>query len=219
MSGSRYLIFGLIVFLVLFFLAIPDPQISQKLQNADFPWNIKIHEDGSSEVFGLKPGTSTLQDAASRFHEPEEVAIYRGKQNSSLEAYFGTVKIGPLEAKLILTLTATAQEIQQMLERAKGLALSNSEDRKIKLSAADEAATLKKTINGITFIPKYSGLESDFFKERFGEPVAWLRLSENAVTYYYPQKGLSITIDAKGKEVLQYSHPAKFSIPVQATGN
>lgn len=216
MNSRRYIIFGFIIFLALFFLAMPDPQIGEKLQKAEFPWNITLHEDGSSEVFSLKPGFSTLQDVQVRFHEAEEIAIYHGQTKDSLEAYFDTVKIGPLEAKLVITLTAGKEELEKMLERARGLALSGDTDRKIKLSTEDQLQALQRTISGITFIPKYSGLDSAFIKERFGEPSAWLRLNENAVQYFYPDRGLSILIDAEGKEVLEYKHPAQFELPPDA---
>jgi hypothetical protein len=219
MNSRRYIIFGFIVFLALFFLAMPDPQIGEKLQTAEFPWNITLHEDGSSEVFSLKPGISTLQDVQARFHEAEAIAIYHGQSQDSLEAYFDTIKIGPLEAKLVITLNASKEELEQMLERARGIALSGDADRKIKLSSDDQLQALQRTISGITFIPKYSGLDSDFIKERFGEPAAWLRLNENAVQYFYPDKGLSILIDAKGKEVLEYKHPAQFILPPDAVNS
>ena len=217
MNIFRFTVLSLFVLLVLFMFAIPKPEIQQELKNADLPWNIKTHEDGSTEVFSLRFGTSTLRNAIERFHEPEDIAVYRGDQKSSLEAYFGTVKIGPLEAKLILTLLTTPEDIEQILQRAKGLAMSGSEDKKIELDNQDQVLALEKLISGITFIPKYSGLDSEFFKQRFGEPSAWLRLNENAVQYFYPERGLSITIDAEGKEILQYSHPADFELPADAT--
>jgi len=219
MNRSRYIIFGLIVFMVLFVLAMPDPEVSKSLQPADLPWKITKHEDGSTEVFKLKPGISLLQQVIDRFQEPEELAVYRGNEKSTLEAYFGTIKIGPLEAKLVVTLKASEEEIQHMLEQAKGLSLTNSADKKIKLSHDDEITALQRTITGITFIPKYSGLDSDFFKERFGEPASWLRINDQAVQYFYPDQGLSIVIDSDGKEILQYSHPAGFTVPDEAVIN
>ena len=105
------------------------------------------------------------------------------------------------------------------MTRAKGLGFSGSEDKKIELANEDKALALDKLFTGITFIPKYSGLDSDFFIQRFGEPDAWLRLNENAVQYFYPKEGLSITIDSEGKEILQYSHPRDFSVPVEASLN
>lgn len=216
MNIFRFSVIGLFVLLILFMFAIPKPEIQQELKNAELPWNITLHEDGSTEVFSLRFGTNTLQDAIARFQEPEDIAIYRGDDSSSLEAYFGTVNIGPLQAKLVLTLAATPEDIESILARAKGLAMSGSKDRKIELDNEDKYLALDKKFTGITFIPKYSGLDNEFFKQRFGEPEAWLRLSESAVQYFYPDKGLSITIDADGKEILQYSHPADFTLPADA---
>lgn len=216
MNILRFTVIGLFVLLILFMFAIPKPEIKQELQNAQLPWNITLHDDGSSEVFSLQFGKDTLADAINRFHEPEDVAVYVGDEQHSLEVYFGTVHIGPLEAKLILTLAASDADIEQILLRAKGRAMSGSKDKKIELDNADAVLALDRQFTGITFIPKYSGLDSDFFKQRFGEPSAWIRLNENAVQYFYPDKGLSITIDAEGKEILQYSHPEDFRLPTEA---
>jgi len=216
MNISRFFFITMFILLVLFVLALPKPEIKQELVNADLPWNISLHDDGSSEVFGLQLGSSTLKDAVNRFHEPEGIAIYKGEQSSSLEAYLGTVKLGPLEAKLVLTLEASAENIEQMLLRARGRAMSGSEDKKIELASEDMSLALARKISGITFIPKYAGLDEDYFIKRFGQPHAWLRMGKKSVQYFYPDRGLSITIDADGKEILQYSHPARFSMPTEA---
>jgi len=218
MTYSRFIAIGLFILILLFAFALPNPDVVPNLEKGDLdlPWNIQLHEDNSSEVFKLRLEHSTLADAIQRFQEPEGIAIYKGEQRYSLEAYFGTVNIGPLKAKLVATLQASPVEIEEMLSRATGIALSGSADRKIELAVEDRQQALNKKISGITFIPKYSGLESDFFKDRFGEPDAWLRINENAVQYFYPKKGLSIVIDAEGKEILQYSHPNHFELPQDA---
>ena len=219
MNTFRFFAVSLFVLVLLFMFAIPKPEFKKELENADLPWNIQLHPDGSTEVFSLRFGSDRLADAIARFHEPEDIAVFRGDNRSSLEAYFGTINIGPLEAKLVLTLQANAEEIEQILTRAKGLGFSGSEDKKIELANEDKLQAMNRLFTGITFIPKYAGLDSDFFKQRFGEPDSWLRLSENAVQYFYPKKGLSITIDAEGKEILQYSHPQDFTVPTEAIAN
>lgn len=218
MSYSRFIAVGLFVLILLFAFALPNPDVVPNLEKGDLdlPWNIRVHEDNSSEVFKLRLEHSTLADAIERFQEPEGIAVYKGEKTDSLEAYFGTVNIGPLKAKLVTTLQTSPAEIEQMLNRATGLSLSGSADKKIELAVEDRQQALNKKISGITFIPKYSGLESDFFKDRFGEPDAWLRINENAVQYFYPKQGLSIVIDADGKEILQYSHPNRFQLPEEA---
>lgn len=215
----RFAAISLFVLLILFMFAIPKPEIQQDLKNAALPWNITLHADGSSEVFNLRFGTSTLSDAIEQFHEPEDIAVYIGNEKHSLEVYFGNVQLGPLKAKLVLTLAATDEEIESILMRAKGRALSGSTDKKIELDNEDKYLALDKKISGITFIPGYSNLDTDFFKDRFGEPANWIRLSETAVQYFYPDKGVNITIDSDGKEILQYSHPSDFILPAEAVLN
>lgn len=211
----RFVVLSLFVLLVLFFFAIPAPEKPGEINQGtlQLPWHIKSHADGSTEVFGLRLMHSTLADGIARFQDAEAIAIYQGEKATTLEAYFGTVRLGPLKAKLVLTLDLEADEIDGLLQRATGIAMSDSPDRKIELSAEDRREALNRRISGITFIPNYSGLEADFFRQRFGEPEAWLRHDENAIEYFYPDKGLSILIDAKGREVLQYSHTRAFNLP------
>lgn len=218
MNYSRFIAVGLFVLILLFAFALPNPDVVPDLEKGDLdlPWNIRVHEDNSSEVFQLRLAHSTLADAITRFREPEGIAIYKGAKSDSLEAYFGTVNIGPLKAKLVTTLQTSPAEIEEMLSRSTGLSLSDSADKKIELAVEDRQQALNKKISAITFIPTYSGLESDFFKDRFGEPDAWIRLNENAIQYFYPSKGLSIIIDVEGKEVLQYNHPDSFQLPEEA---
>ena len=213
MNATRIGIFSLIVFFILLVLTLPDPEVAQDLKKIKLPWHITQHEDGTTEVIDIHLGKTNLQSVNAIFHEAEEIAIYLGKEKLSLEAYFGTIKLGLLEAKLVTTLDIGQLELEQMLSRAKGLAMSSSADRKIKIADQDIATALSTAIASISFIPKYSGLEAEFFKERFGEPDAWIRLNENAVQYFYPSKGLSILIDAKGKEVLEYTLPNAFKMP------
>ena len=157
MKYSRFIAVGLFVLILLFAFALPNPDIVPNLEKGDLdlPWNIRVHEDNSSEVFKLRLEHSTLADAIQRFREPEGIAVYQGKSRDTLEAYFGTVSIGPLKAKLVTTLQASAAEIEEMLNRATGLSLSGSADKKIELAVEDRQQALNKKISGITFIPKY----------------------------------------------------------------
>jgi len=69
---------------------------------------------------------------------------------------------------------------------------------------------------GVTYIPGYSRLEEDFFRARLGEPAAWQRVDEERIRWFYPDKGLSLLIDADGKDVFEYVLPRDFVLPADA---
>ena len=145
MNTFRFVAVSLFVLLLLFMFAIPKPEFKKELENADLPWNITTHPDGSTEVFSLRFGSGKLSDAITRFHEPEDIAVFRGDHSSSLEAYFGTVNIGPLKAKLVTTLQTTPEEIEQMLSRATGLSMSDSPDKKVELAVEEQHRPPRRT--------------------------------------------------------------------------
>ena len=78
---------------------------------------------------------------------------------------------------------------------------------------------MQRPVRSLTYIPLYGELDAEFFRSRFGEPAAWRRIDDTSVQWFYPDRGLSILIDANSKEVLQYAQPRDFSLPKDlATG-
>ena len=47
--------------------------------------------------------------------------------------------------------------------------------------------------------------------QRFGTPAERIRQGETLEHFLYPDKGLDLVLDSKGKEVLQYVAPADFA--------
>lgn len=198
---------------LLFYWLMPEPQIPEQIKAEQLPWNIKLDVDGRISVLGLTLGQSTLADAFKLYGEPETLAIFDGPERDSLEAYYSSIMANSLKAKLILTLAVSPAQAQGLLDRAGERLRSNSEDAKYQLSQADRLDSLQLKIESMTYIPAYSGLEQGFFLEKFGEPVYQEVLSDEAVQWYYPNQGLRIVIDAKGREVLQYAQPGKLFLP------
>jgi hypothetical protein len=74
-------------------------------------------------------------------------------------------------------------------------------------------------IRVLTYLPGTRGLDTGFFRARFGEPAATLQETEHAVSWFYPSLGLSVLIDDNGGEVLEYQAPRDFVMPAGATLN
>ena len=199
--------------LVIFFIT-PPADHKQTMQRTDLPWLVTVEPDGSSRVFDLHIGTSTLQDAIVKFGNPEAVALYlRESGTRDLETYFGTVSMGPLKAKIILNLLVDGKRLDEFEANAIKQEFSAEGDKKLLLDSEDKQSLGDARIAGITYIPTYKGLEADFFRERFGEPAAWKVEDEEHVQWFYPDIGLTLLMSTEGREILQYRMPRDFVMP------
>lgn len=208
-----------IVFLVLgaFYLFAPPPGPDSMQNRTDLPWQITVNPDGSSRVFDLDLGSATLADAMVKFGGVEGLAVFEQETGGmSLEAYFGTVQFGPLHAKVIVSLVASDEELAAMRDASNKREGSPSGDWKY-LLAEGPAEHAGRLLAGISYIPGTRGLDEAFFRQRFGQPAAWRQESEQAVSWYYPELGVSVLIDSKAREVLEYRPPRDFTLPAQST--
>lgn len=205
----------LFVAIVAAFLAAPllfisdDQRVEQPAEG--LPWQIELLADGSSRVFGLVPGASTLDDARARFGPDAQVALIIAKgETGSVEAYYETLKAGFVTGKMILTLDTSLAQREEMLKRAIKAEFMESTTRRIELNDVDLQAMAKTRIIAIAFIPS-ANLSEDIIAQRFGTPAERVRTSEQTEHFLYPDKGLDLQLDAKGKELLQYVAPREFS--------
>lgn len=190
----------------------PDPELLQP--RTDLPWQINVQADGSSRVFDLDLGSATLADAQEKFGPPQNIGIFvRSETDSDLEVYFGNVMFGLLKAKVVVMLEASEAEKQDMLTRAGQRQGSPTGDWKYSLDPSDLSTLVGRRVTAISYIPGTRGLDQSFFLERFGEPAATLTENDQAVSWFYPQKGLTVLIDGQGNEVLEYVAPRDFVMP------
>jgi len=190
-----------------------------RAERTDLPWQVAALPDGTSRVLDLHLGVSTLDDAVAKLGIPESIALFVDKTGRrSLEAFFGTVLMGPLKATIITTLDADPDLLDTLEAGAVGR--TGTPDRAIKLLLDDrhKAGLGGQKLVGISYVPGYSGLDADFFRERLGEPTAWRTENEHAVSWFYPAKGLALMIDAEGKDVFEFTAPRDFVLPPDVKG-
>ena len=203
--------------LALFLWLGPRPEPGLKQPRSDLPWQVTALSDGTSSVFDLHLGEATLEDAAKKFGPYENMAVFVANNGEkALEVYFGAVQFGPLKANIVATLEATDPELDDLVASARDREGSPSGDWKFILTRAANQAQRRRKVRSITYIPGYSGLEADFFRERLGEPAAWRTINEHTVQWFYPEKGVSLLLNSDGKEVLEYSIPRTFTVPADA---
>lgn len=194
------------------FSPTPDPEALKP--RTDLPWQITPLANGNSRVLDLELGRATLADAIAKFGEPEDIAVFQPEDGApGLEVYFGNVAFGLLKAKIVLRLATRSDEIDALITRADKREGSSSGAWKFILTPADRAAQLQRRITVITYLPGTRNLDADFFRARLGEPTAWLQESEYAISWFYPDKGLSLLIDADNSEVFEFVPPRSFVMP------
>jgi hypothetical protein len=206
------------VMLGAFYLFAPPPDPADLQPRTDLPWQVTANPDGTSRVFDLELGTATLADAMAKFGGLEGLALFEPEQGEMvLEGYFGNVQMGPLTAKVIVSLEASAAELAEIRGRATNREGSPSGDWKYSLPDLP-ADHHDRRLRGISYIPGTRNLDAEFFRQRFGEPTTTIRESEHAVSWLYPALGLSVLIDDKAREVLEYRPPRDFEMPAALVG-
>lgn len=179
--------------------------------NQRLPWQIELAADGSTRVFDLVPGKSTLADVRQVLgNDPEVALIAAPDEVGTLEAYYSQLKLGFVQAKMIVTLDAAPDAVAAMRERAVKAEYMESATRKITLHPDDVKRLETLPVRALSVIPSVN-LDEAVIVQRFGEPGEKLRVSEKRVHLLYPAKGLDVVLDQEGKELLQYVAPAQFS--------
>lgn len=194
-------------------LMIPSDEAERRVPPLaeGLPWQIGLLPSGETRVFGLILARSTLDDARAHLGGDVEVAmIVTPGESGSIEAFYPTITAGFVTGKMILTLEASLEQREAMLQRArKAEYVTGSTARRVELSTEDLGKLSLARISAVSFIPS-ANLDEEIVLQRFGVPVERIRVSEHVEHFLYPDKGVDVVLDAKGKELLQYVAPREF---------
>ena len=175
------------------------------------PWQIEIAADGNSRVLGLELGRSVLDDARVRFGDGMKIGIVAAQgESGALEAYYDSVTAGVILGKVILVADLEPATLERLRERNIGRDHMNDMTFRYVLDPDDLPIALHAPITAITFIPA-ADLDAETVLKRFGTPQERLRVNDHVEHFLYPDRGLDLLLDAKGKEVLQYVAPREFT--------
>jgi len=180
------------------------------------PWQIDVRPGGATRVFGLTLGESPLAAAGRGDDDDVQVALVaRGDEPGALEAYVERFHAGFVDGRLVIA--AAADEAQRRAWRTRSTQRDPGADGtwRHRLAPADLAAARQAPITGLTFIPA-AQLDAATVAQRFGEPAERVRTGTRLEHWLYPERGLAITIDAEGREVLQYVALSEFETRLRA---
>lgn len=180
------------------------------------PWQIEVMPNGGSKVMGLtlgsaEQGASTLADVQTLWGKDNvTIAIVATPdETGNLEAYIDPVNAGVISGKAVVTASLPDATIVAMRERSPKTTYMNGTTRKATVALEDMATALQAPVAALSFIPS-ANLDEAIILARFGQPAERVRINEHAEHFLYPNLGLDLVLDAKGKELLQYVSPSDF---------
>ncbi len=178
---------------------------------AGTPWDIERRDGNATRVFGLDLPGATLADARRHWGDGLSLALMASRgQPPVLEAYVETVQVGGVAGRLLFTADAAPQDLQRWRDAASKEAPVSADTRRITLGAEHRDEALRTPLLGIGFIPA-AQLDAATLRQRFGEPAEIIRPEGQPLEHWlYPAQGLTIVLDTKGRELLQYVAPADF---------
>jgi hypothetical protein len=207
-------LFSLLVFLTIVIAAFLylKPAGDYSSENiSGLPWQIELLPEGTSRVFGITLAQSTLGEARELLGDDMELAaIVVAPDDSGLEMFYSHYTAGVFSGKLILAADVAPDTLKQWLDRAVSAEYLESGARKFHLNADDRLLAYQATVKNITFIPAIA-LDEQTALKHFGTPAETIRRSEQEIHLLYPEKGLDLTINKHGKDVLQYVAPRGFA--------
>lgn len=207
---GKVVISRVVVLIVLLFSISACKQANDQPKEDIYPWQITIQADGKSRVFGITLGESTLNDASEKFSREYKMGLFETtNQPLSLEAYFNEVTMGGLSGKYVMTLEATQEELESLLQNAVKRKVLESGAKRYSLKAETTAVLAQKRITSLSYIP-YINLDEEIIIKRFGEPAERIVVDEKRQHLLYPELGLDLLLDEEAKELLQYVTPAEF---------
>lgn len=179
--------------------------------HSGYPWQIELQADGSTRVFSLVPGQSTLADAEQQFKEAAEITMFVPKDSKPvIEAYFNELTIGGLKSKMVVAIELASDQLQAMYDDGVRISTMGSGTRKVALSSEHLQQVKQSVISGLTYMPSIH-LTEELIQHRFGDPDQKINDPESeAVHWLYPATGVDVVLSKKSREVIQYVHPANF---------
>lgn len=189
-------------------ILLPGQPVEQRV---NLPWQVESTTDGTSRVFGLVLGKSTLQDAQQVFQEEAELSMFSSDDGKRVvEGFFNRLTLSGLRAKMVVALDYSEQELTGIFDRGVRISTMGTGKRKVSLSGEDKSDALLTPIASITYLPKIN-LDAELVERRFGLPMERIKEKKTDIEHWlYPEKGLDIALSDEQKDVLQYTLPSRF---------
>ncbi len=185
---------------------LPNERAGLKL----FPWDVERDAAGTTYVFDLGIGNSTLDDVRTLVGDEGKVNLFQNPGGRrSVEVYFDDIILSNLRADWIITLEVPEAQLEAMFERGLRISTASSGSRKVKLDPADVEQLSDTPIRILTYLP-WKSLEPRDIAGRFGEPAERRTEESGVVHWLYPERGMDVARDTDGGVVIQYMNRPDF---------
>ena len=171
------------------------------------PWRTATNAAGQTQVFGFTLGETSLAEVRELFGQEGTINLFETPEREErygVEVYFEQVYLQSLRADFVITLDVDQPTLEAMYERGLRISQLGSGSKKIKLDPVDVEALLPRPIRSITYLPQ-ARLDEPLIERRFGTPAERRTEPETGIVHWlYPERGIDIARDPKGKVVIQY---------------
>jgi len=182
------------------------------------PWQTHINDQRRLEVFSIELGETTLAEARRRWGGEPSLALFRGNNGTlALEAYFDRVMLGPFQVRMVARLGADQALLSGMRARGGRPRPGPSGDYRFNLETADVQRAMTLPVDEISYVPSYH-IEGKLLRSRFGQPSSIRRLDENTQVWLYAPRGILVTIQNRGKDIIHYVNPDHFTSTIRRMG-
>jgi hypothetical protein len=214
MMSKRLSIIILLVSISIIYLLQPDAETAtvgtRLAPQHGLPWQIELSA-GNSRVFGISPGVSTVAEVIASIDFDYELAILATYQQSdALELFYRHFKAGLLQGQLIVVIDIDAVELEHLKKQAARADMLDNGTQKYQLSERQFHRVQTSLVRSITFVPAIN-LDKAVIEQHFGKVASIMAVSEGQTHYFYPELGLDILINDRGKDFLQYVAPKQFA--------
>jgi hypothetical protein len=175
------------------------------------PWQIERLPGGELRVFGITLPRTTVAQASERWGARPSFGLFaRDGMPASLEAYFGRVRLGGLESRLLAVVDTDPSLRAAFLERAVASRPQASGAVRHELSERDLDTARGLAIRELSYGPA-ARYGPDRVLRHFGEPSERLSVPDDRRYWMYPELGLIVLVPEDGREVFHYVPPKDFA--------
>ncbi len=209
-------IVGIIAFISLFAYFGQNLFMPPKQGNVDTEpfWIIETTPEKLT-VFNLTLNESSLEDALFILGNRLNLSIFQdaGTDQKQLEGYIRETHVGGLTARIPFTLKTSDTQLDEIMAFLTPSKKSTSKRTIYEIPEEFHPRFYDNIIETIAFIPMAVSLDEAVILGRFGDhPMKLQEKDQGAFHYLYPDKGVDISLDAKGEyqSVVQYITPNEF---------
>jgi len=176
-----------------------------------FPWQVTLTSQGSTRIFGVTLGQTTVAEAERQLRAAAEVALFVSAHDEyAIEAFLDNVRLANIPARIVLTVAVPAADALAMYQRGARISTLGDGARKVRLAQDDLLRARETAVTGLTYMPRMP-LDPALIEKRFGLPEHRIRETESGVVHWlYPAIGLDIALSEGRQDILQYVSPRDF---------